>query len=387
MHRRNLGGGLSVRAGLAAAGFVLAALVAGTDGMSGQSVLLKDVMPRGILIGGAVNGRQVSGGDPVSADIVARQFSTISPENNLKFGPIHPAADRYNFDPADQYVAFGRDHGLAIIGHCLVWHQQTPAWVFAGEGGAKAGRDVLLARMREHITTVVGRYKGRIRGWDVVNEAVDEDGTLRKTPWLDGIGEDFIAKAFEFAHAADPDAELYYNDYNLWKPAKRATVVRIVKDLRARGLRVDAVGEQGHWGIDEPPLAEIDATLGDLAAGTGVKVMLTELDIDVLPRDPDMWGADLSKQTALREKTNIYPDGLPAEQQQKLARRYADIFALVLKHRAAMSRVTFWGVTDANTWLHNFPIRGRVNYPLLWDKQGQPKPAFDAVVEVLRTKR
>jgi endo-1,4-beta-xylanase len=210
---------------------------------------------------------------------------------------------------------------------------------------------------------------------------------MRKTPWFTGIGDDFIAKAFEFAHAADPDAELYYNDYNLWKPAKRATVIKIVKDLRARGLRVDAVGEQAHWGIDEPSLPEIDATLADLATGTGVKVMLTELDIDVLPRDPDMWGADLSKQTALREKTNIYPDGLPPEQQQRLARRYADIFALVLKHRAAMSRVTFWGVTDANTWLHNFPIRGRVNYPLLWDKQGQPKPAFDAVVGALRTQR
>ena len=387
MHRRDLGGGLPVRAGLAAGGLVLAALVAGTAGMSGQSTVLKDVMPRGVLIGAAVNARQVSGGDAVSADIVARQFSSISPENSLKWGPIHPAADRFAFEAADQFVAFGRDHGLAVIGHCLVWHQQTPAWVFAGDGGAKASRDVLLARMRDHIATVVGRYKGRIRGWDVVNEAVDEDGTLRKSPWLDGIGEDFIAKAFEYAHAADPDAELYYNDYNLWKPAKRAAVIKIVKDLRAHGRRVDAVGEQAHWGIDEPPLADIDATLRDLAAGTGVKVMLTELDVDVLPRDPDMWGADLSKQATIRAATNIYPDGLPPAQQQKLARRYADVFTLVLKHRATISRVTFWGVTDANTWLHNFPIRGRVNHPLLWDKLGQPKPAFDAVVEALRTQR
>jgi endo-1,4-beta-xylanase len=387
MPRHDVGTRLPGRAGLALATLVVAALVLSPAGIVGQSAVLKDVMPRGILIGAAVNARQVAGGDAMSSDIVARQFSSISPENALKWGPIHPAADRFAFEQADQFVAFGRDHGLALIGHCLVWHQQTPPWVFAGEGGARAGRDALLARMREHITTVVGRYKGRIRGWDVVNEAVEEDGTLRKSPWLDGIGEDFIAKAFEYAHAADPDAELYYNDYNLWKPAKRAAVIRIVKGLRARGLRVDAIGEQAHWGIDEPPLADIDATLAELAAGTGAKVMLTELDVDVLPRDPDMWGADLSKQTALREKTNIYPDGLPPAQQQKLARRYADVFTLVLKHRATMSRVTFWGVTDANTWLHNFPIRGRVNYPLLWDKLGQPKPAFDAVVEALRTER
>jgi endo-1,4-beta-xylanase len=383
MRQRDPEGRLRLAAGAAFACLVVATVA----GAVADPAALKDLMPRGILIGAAVNGRQVTGGDAVSADIVARQFSTVTPENNLKPGPIHPAADRYNFEPADQYVAFAREHGLAAIGHCLVWHQQTAPWMFAGDGGAPAGREVLLARLRDHITTIVGRYKGRIHGWDVVNEAFDEDGTLRQSAWMKGLGEEFIAKAFEYAHAADPDVELYYNDYNLWKPAKRAAVVKLVKSLRARGLRVDAIGEQAHWGIEEPSLAEIDATLAELTAGTGVKAMLTEFDVDVLPRDPDMWGADLSKQTTLREKTNIYPNGLPPEQQQKLAKRYADIFSLVLKHRAAVSRVTFWGVTDANTWLHNFPIRGRVNYPLLWDKQGQPKPAFDAVVEVLKKGR
>jgi endo-1,4-beta-xylanase len=348
---------------------------------------LKALVPKGILIGAALNQRQVQGANPRVLEIVTQQFSTISPENVLKWGPIHPTADRYAFEAADAYVAFGQSRGLKVIGHTLVWHNQTPRWVFESKPGEPADRATMLARMKAHIDTVVGRYRGRVHGWDVVNEALEEDGTLRKSPWLATIGDDFIAKAFEYAHAADPDAELYYNDYNLWKPEKRAGAIRIVKELKRQGLRVDAIGEQGHWGIEEPPIADIDKTIGELAAGAGVKVMLTELDVDVLPRDPDMWGADLSKQATIKAATNIYPDGLPDEQQRRLARRYADIFTTVVKHAAVMSRVTFWGVTDAETWLHNFPIRGRVNYPLLWDREGKPKPAFDAVVEVLRGRR
>jgi len=263
----------------------------------------------------------------------------------------------------------------------LLWHQQTPAWVFAGEDGKKLDRDTLLARLRSHIATVVGRYRGRIGGWDVVNEALEEDGTLRRTPWLEAIGEDYLAKAFEFAHEADPDAELYYNDYNLWKPAKRDAAIHLVQGLKAKGLRVDGIGEQGHWGVDDPPLLAIDEALGAMRAA-GLVPLITELDMDVLPRDPDMWGADLSKKATIRAKTNIYPDGLPASVQQQLARRYADVFTLFLKH--GVGRVTFWGVTDATTWLDNFPIPGRVNYPLLWGRDGREKPAFEAVAEVLR---
>ena len=214
-----------------------------------------------------------------------------------------------------------------------------------------------------------------------MNEALEEDGTLRKTPWLEAIGEDYIAKAFEFAHEADPGAELYYNDYNLWKPAKRDAAIRLVKGLKAKGLRVDGIGEQGHWGIDDPPLAAIDEMLAAMRAA-GIAVHITELDMDVLPRDPDQWGADLAKKAKIRAASNIYPDGLPPAVQEKLARRYADVFALFLKH--GVGRVTFWGVTDATTWLDDFPIPGRVNYPLLWDRQGREKPAFDAVAEVLR---
>jgi endo-1,4-beta-xylanase len=323
----------------------------------------------------------VDGHDARSLAIATEQFNSITPENLLKWGPVHPDPGRFDFAAADRFVALGQRHGMFIVGHTLVWHQQTPAWVFAGD------RDTLLARMREHITTVVGRYRGRIHGWDVVNEALEEDGTLRRTPWLQAIGEDYIAKAFEFAREADPEAELYYNDYNLWKPAKRAGAIRIANELRSRGLRIDGVGEQGHWGIGEPSLAEIGETLRELPARTGVKVMITELDIDVLPRDPAMWGADLAKKASIRAATNIYPDGLPDEPQRQLARRYADIFRLALQHRRTLSRVTFWGVTDAQSWLNDFPIPGRVNYPLLWDRAGQPKPAFEAVAGVLEKER
>ncbi len=366
-------------------GLMLAASVAAAATLAADSqTVLKDVAPRGLRIGVAVNQSLSDGRDAEGLAIVTRQFNTISPENLLKWEQVHPAPDRYNFEPADRYVELGRSHGMFVVGHVLVWHQQTPAWVFAGADGAKASREILLARLKDHITTVVAHYRGRIGGWDVVNEALDDDGALRRTPWLEAIGEDFIAKAFEFAQEADPAAELYYNDYNLWKPAKRDAAIRLVQGLKAKGLRVDGIGEQGHWGIDEPALSMVDDTLAAIRA-SGVRPIITELDMDVLPRDPDMWGADLSKKQKIKAATNIYPDGLPDAMQQKLARRYADVFGLFLKHD--VGRVTFWGLTDATSWLNNFPIPGRVNYPLLWGRDGKEKPAFDAVADVLRNAR
>jgi endo-1,4-beta-xylanase len=239
--------------------------------------------------------------------------------------------------------------------------------------------------MKAHIETVVGRYRGKVGGWDVVNEAFEDDGTWRKTPWFQAIGEDYVAQAFEYAHAADPEAELYYNDYNLWKPEKLKAAVRLVKDLKARGLRVDAIGEQAHWGLGDPKLDQVEAMLATVRAA-GLEMHITEMDLDVLPRDPEMWGADLSKQSKIRAATNIYPDGLPEEVQQEQARQYGALFALFMRYRDTVGRVTFWGVTDADSWLDNFPIPGRINYPLLWDREGQPKPAFDAVLEALQAR-
>jgi endo-1,4-beta-xylanase len=360
---------------------VAASLLAAVTAAAAEPPALKSLAPPGLRIGVALNRAQSDGKDEAGLAIAVRHFNSITPENLLKWEAVHPEPDRYDFGPADRYVELGRSHGMFVVGHVLLWHQQTPAWVFAGEGGKKADRDTLLARLRSHIATVVGRYRGRIGGWDVVNEALEEDGTLRKTPWLEAIGEDYLAKAFEFAHEADPDAELYYNDYNLWKPAKRDAAIRLVAGLKAKGLRVDGIGEQGHWGIDDPPLPAIDAAIAAIHA-SGTKALVTELDVDVLPRDPEMWGADLTKKATIRAATNVYPNGLPPAVQQQLARRYADVFTLFLKH--GVGRVTFWGVTDATSWLDNFPIPGRVNYPLLWDRDGREKPAFAAVAEVLR---
>jgi endo-1,4-beta-xylanase len=352
----------------------LCALACGTVALAAhQDAALKDLMPKGIVIGVAVNQRQFDGTDKAAADLIAAQFNQISPENVLKFQPTQPAADRYAFEAADKYVQFGLDRRMQIVGHNLVWHQQTGAWVFQGADGKPADRETLLTRLRDHIQTVVGRYKGRIHGWDVVNEAIDEDGALRKSPWQIGIGDDYVAKAFEFAHEADPGVELYYNDFNLEKPAKRAGVIKLVKDLQARGLRIDGIGNQAHWRLDTPSTGEIEDALADLH-GTGLKVMYSELDINLLPavaRDAD---------PAL---ANPYASGLPDDRQQALAKRYADIFGIVVKHREWISRVTFWGLSDGDSWLN----RGRTNYPLLWDRQRQPKPAFQAVADVLRRAR
>lgn len=340
-----------------------------------QAPALKDLVPKGWLIGAAINQRQSDGTDTVAVELVTRHFNSITAENLLKFQSIHPEPDRFTFDAQDRFVAFGLERGMTVIGHTLVWHSQTPAWVWAGADGNPADRATMLERMRTHITTVVGRYKGKIRGWDVVNEALNEDGTLRDSPWRRGIGDDYIAKAFEFARAADPDAELYYNDYNLASRAeKRAGAIRIIKDLQQRGLRIDGVGEQGHWRLESPTAEEIDRTITELRA-TGVKVMITELDVNLLPpagpRTPGQPPPPGS---------NPYADGLPHDVQEALTRRYADAFRIFLKHRDAITRVTFWGVSDGDSWLN----RGRMNYPLLWDRQRQPKPAFDAVVKVLR---
>jgi endo-1,4-beta-xylanase len=358
---------------LTAAAAVAATVIVAAPIAARQDVALKDLMPKGTVIGVAINQRQSDAVDKAAVDIITKQFNQISPENLLKFQSVHPAADRYVFDAQDRYVQFGVDRHMQVVGHNLVWHQQTPAWVFQGDDGKPADRETLLARMRDHIHTVVGRYKGKIHGWDVVNEAIDEDGSLRKAPWHDGIGDDYVAKAFEFAHEADPDAELYYNDYNLEKPAKRAGVIRLVKDLQARGLRIDGIGNQGHWRLDTPTIQEIEQTLADLH-GTGLKVMYSELDINLLPNAAR--GADPAI-------ANPYANGLPDEKQQELARRYAEIFDVLMKRPGWVSRITFWGLSDADSWLN----RGRANYPLLWDRQRQPKPAFNAVVDVLKRRR
>jgi endo-1,4-beta-xylanase len=368
---------------IALAGFALAAA---TSALEAQTTL-KEAYKGIFHVGVAVNQRQFREQDPRALPIVATQFDQISPENELKWEVVHPQPDQYNWGPADAYVAFGEKNKMFIVGHCLVWHSQVPQWVFQGENGQPATRELLLQRMRDHIMTVVGRYKGRINGWDVVNEAVnDQDGTLRNSQWRRIIGDDFIVKAFQYAHEADPKAELYYNDYSVENETKRKGVVEIVKQLKAAGVPITAVGLQGHNNMKFPTLQQQADTIEAFKA-LGVKVCVTELDVDVLPeatRGPAPT-ADVSARGESTANSNPYVNGLPDEMQQALAKRYAELFGVYLKYRDTVSRVTFWGVTDGDSWKNNFPVRGRTNYPLLFDRQGKGKPALDAVIQAAKS--
>ena len=304
----------------------------------------------------------------------------------MKWEQIHPELNRYAFDAADRFIDFGLKNKMFIIGHTLVWHAQIPHWAFVDSAGQLLSRDAMLLRMHEHIASVVGRYKGKVKGWDVVNEALTDEGALVKNKWVKTIGDDYVAKAFEYAHNADPDAELYYNDFSLDKPAKRDAAVRLVRDLKSRGLRIDGVGIQGHWGMDYPPRENFDAFIDSIAA-LGIKVMVTEMDVDILPPAFKYMGADITMKADLKKELNPYVDGLPDEAQKRLADRYAELFAQILAHKGSVSRITFWGVYDKTSWLNNWPVRGRTSYPLLFDRNYQPKVAFYAVVKTAEAKK
>jgi endo-1,4-beta-xylanase len=343
---------------------------------------LKDAYRNAFFIGAAIDTDQFTGKDARGDAIITQQFNSITPENVLKWEVVHPLPDTYDFTLSDRYVEFGLKNHMFIVGHTLCWHSQTPDWVFKDAKGNPITREALLQRLHDHIQTVVGRYKGKINSWDVVNEALEEDGTLRQSPWMKIIGEDYIVKAFQFAHDADPSAQLIYNDYNLETPAKRKGAIALVKKLQEAGVPIAVVGIQGHLHLDGPSAAEEEATITDLAA-TGVKVAITELDIDVLPT---AWGhtADVALSVQENAKLNPYSNGLPNAVQQALTKRYADLFAVFLKHRDVISRVTLWGVTDAQSWLNDWPIKGRTSYPLLFDREGKPKPAFEAVLQTAK---
>jgi endo-1,4-beta-xylanase len=318
--------------------------------------------------------------DPATAKLIAEQFDSLTAENEFKPSSLQPEPGKFKFEQADRLVAFAQEHDMKVVGHTLVWHSQAPKWLFADESGKPLGREQALANMKAHIDAVAGHFKGKVIGWDVVNEAISDKGDeyLRDTPALRAIGPDYIAKAFEFAAAADPGAELYYNDYSNENPGKREKTLRLLKELKAAGVKVDGVGIQGHWMLGGPDAKTIDDAIGAFKRA-GVKVMITELDVDVLPRRQG--GADV----AAREQggADPYKDGLPPDVARKQANRYAEMFRVFDKHKDAVTRVTFWGVHDGRSWLNNWPVRGRTNHPLLWDRQMKPKPALEAVLKEL----
>jgi endo-1,4-beta-xylanase len=344
---------------------------------------LKDTFKDAFYVGVAVNSSQITGTDAQGDALIVQQFNSITPENVMKWEVIHPRPDAFDFSLADKYVEFGQQHHMFIVGHNLCWHSQTPAWVFKDVKGNPLKRKALLKRLHDHIQTIVGRYKGRIQSWDVVNEALNEDGTMRQSHWQKIIGDDYIVKAFKYAHKADPAAQLNYNDYNLENPAKRKGAIELVKKLKAAGVPIAVVGSQAHLHLSRGTAADEEVAIEELSAA-GVKVAITELDIDVLP---SAWGqtADVGVKIQENAKLNSYPNGLPDDVQQQLTNRYADLFAVFWKHRDVVNRVTFWGTTDKTSWLNNWPIRGRTSYPLLFDREGKPKPAFYAVLKAAQS--
>ena len=330
-------------------------------------------------LGAAINENTILGLDPKSATIVNSEFNTITPENSLKWMFIQPKPNKFNFKAADKYVEMGLKNNMYIVGHALVWHAQLADFMQNIDNSAEARKHV-----DNHINRLVSRYKGKIDAWDVVNEAFEEDGSLRASVFYKNMGENYIEEVFRITEKADPDADLIYNDYNLYKPEKRAAVLKMVKNFKSNGTKISGVGVQAHWDLKSPSLEEIEQIILDIHA-EGVSVSFTELDISVLPNPWEMVGAEVTQNFSKFEgdpKMNPYPNGLPDAVQEKLAKRYQDIFNLFVKHSDKINRVTFWGVMDKHSWLNDWPIKGRTNYPLLFDRDYQPKVAYERLLGV-----
>lgn len=329
---------------------------------------LKQLYKKDFGIGTALNSDQIEEKDAKADQLIKQQFNMATPENVMKAEVIHPQWDTYNFDMADKMVAYCQKNNIKVNAHTLIWHSQMPAFARRIQSV-----DSFKTFFTNHIKTVASRYDGKVFSWDVVNEALNEDGTMRRSVFLNKLGDDFVTDAFRLAQQAAPNTQLYYNDYNNEQPAKRAGCIALIKKIQAAGVRIDGVGIQGHWHLGKIPLKEIEESIEAYGA-LGLKVMFTELDIEVLQRN--FSGADVGQTMQNNPSLNPYVNGLPDSVQQQLANDYEALFQLFLKHKDKISRVTFWGVNDGQSWLNGWPIRGRTNYPLLFDRNFQPKAAF-----------
>jgi GH35 family endo-1,4-beta-xylanase len=332
------------------------------------------------VVGVALGGRLPDDYSSQERTLISEQFGSITPENCMKMAHIQPREGQFDFAQADALVAFAQEHKMQVCGHTLVWakDERTPSWVFL-DGDKPASRDLVLERMRTHIKAVAGRYRGKVASWDVVNEVLDDgEPYFRESHWQTLAGPEFIAEAFKIAHEADPDALLVYNDYNVELPKKREKLLRLIRELREKKIPLGAVGIQGHWEIDHIPFKDIEALL-DTMKELGLKVMVSELDLGLVPRGP--WYADGGKNRAEVGKTNPLAGGAPPELLDRQGRQYAELFKLLKGRSASIGRVTFWDLHDGRSWLNSFPWR-HDEYPLLFDRQGKPKAAFDAVMGV-----
>lgn len=342
---------------------------------------LKDAMKGKFLIGVAMNSEQIIESDIVSNALITKNFNSIVAENCMKSEIIQPVEGEFDFSLADQFVKYGEKHRMAIIGHTLVWHSQAPNWFFVDEKGNPTTREVLIERMKKHITTVVKRYKGRVKGWDVVNEAINDDGTMRESPFYKIIGEEYIQLAFQFAHEADPKAELYYNDYSMALEGRRKGVVEMVKKLQQQRVKISGIGMQGHLAMDFPTVGEFEKSI-IVFSELGVNVMITELDLSVLPSPWSNTGANISDKATYEEKMNPYKLGVPAEVNAEWESLMTDFFKMFIKHQDKITRITLWGLTDNQSWKNDWPIKGRTDYPLLFDRNYQPKPIVENIIKM-----
>lgn len=351
--------------------FISACLMVAASCSAPEEKGLKDTFAEHFYIGAALNEAEITGADAEGLEILKKHYSSIVPENCMKSEEIHPEEDVYDFELPDKFVQLGEDNGMFIIGHCLVWHSQLAKWFAYDDEGNYVTPEVLKQRMKDHITTIVTRYKGRVNGWDVVNEAIIEDGSYRKSPFYEILGEEFIPLAFQYAHEADPDAELYLNDYGMNVPGRRDTYVKIIKDLQARGLRIDGIGMQGHMGMDYPDMSQFEESL--LAfAGTGINVMITEWDMSAIPTVNT--GANVSDTVAYKAALNPYAEGLPEDVSKVWNERMKAFMDLFVKHSDVITRVTAWGISDNDSWKNDWPVEGRSDYPLLFDRNLEMKP-------------
>ncbi len=344
-----------------------ASLAPGSKAKAQDRKGLNNVYKKYFTIGVAVTPRELKSEE---AGLITKEFGSVTPENAMKMGPIHPQPNRFYWTDADSIVAFAQRNKMKVRGHTLCWHAQTPRWLFVDSAGKDVSKEVLLKRLHDHINEVVTRYKGKIYAWDVVNEAIADDSTyLRRSKCYQICGEDFIAKAFQYAHEADPKAILFYNDYNTEIPAKREKILKLLKSLIAKKVPINGVGLQAHWSVSTPSREELERSIKEFSA-LGLQVQFTELDISVYA---GRQGGQLVQGQQPTGSSAFTP-----EMEQQQLEKYKMVFDVFRKYRKNITGVTFWNVSDRYTWLNG---RGRKNYPLLFDAELQPKKAYWEVVK------
>ncbi|MBG9990361.1 endo-1,4-beta-xylanase [Pseudoalteromonas sp. NZS37] len=356
-----------------------------------QDQALKNTFADSFKMGVAVNQDIVTGKNAAAQSIIAKQFNTVTLENAMKAEVIYPQQGKVDFSGADAFIDFAKQNNMFTVAHTLVWHNQTPDWFFTNSKNEPNTPAEQLEQMRKHIELVAGRYKNKVDAWDVVNEVIADDGSYRPTVWVNrvGDGDTMVKAAFKYAQQYSPSTELYYNDFNAWRPEKRDGIIRMIKMLQKEGIRIDGIGIQAHWGLNFPKMQYIEQAI-DAYAGLGIKVMITELDIDVLPltKEGQITGTDMMKPQFQLEEFETYLDpyknGLPSDVEAQLNARYKALFELFYAKRDKIDRVTFWGLHDGMSWKNDYPIPNRTNYPLLWDRNLNPKPIIKTIADVVQ---